>query len=61
MFDRPPLTSTNSMIEIPINNVKAGEYLVRIRIDGAESKLGVDDDPDSLTYNWYNSPRLVIS
>ena len=61
MFDRPPLTNTNSMIEIPINNVKAGEYLVRIRIDGAESKLGVDDDPDSLTYNWYNSPRLVIS
>lgn len=60
MFDRPPLPSANSTIEIPITNIKAGEYLVRIRIDGAESKLGVDDDPDSLTYNWYNSPKITI-
>jgi hypothetical protein len=60
MFDRPPLANSTSTIEIPIPNIKAGEYLVRIRIDGAESKLGVDDDPDSATYNWYNSPRVVI-
>jgi len=60
MFDRPPLPSTSSTIEIPIANIKAGEYLVRIRIDGAESKLGVDDDPDSPTYNWYNSPVITI-
>ncbi len=60
MFDRPPLPYANSTIEIPIKNVKAGEYLVRIRIDGAESKLGVDDDPDSPTYNWYNSPKITI-
>lgn len=60
MFDRPPLSSASSTIEIPITNVKAGEYLVRIRIDGAESKLGVDDQPDSPTYNWYNSPKIAI-
>jgi hypothetical protein len=60
MFDRPPLPSASSTIEIPITNVKAGEYLVRVRVDGAESKLGVDDDPDSPTYNWYNSPKIVI-
>jgi hypothetical protein len=60
MFDRPPLPDTNSTIEIPITNIKAGEYLVRIQIDGAESKLGVDDDPDSPTYNWYNSPKITI-
>ncbi len=59
-FDLPPLLSAISIIEIPITNVKAGEYLVRIRIDGAESKLDVDDDPDSLTYNWYNSPKITI-
>jgi hypothetical protein len=41
LFDRPPLPHTSSTIEIPIANVKAGEYLVRMRIDGAESKLGV--------------------
>jgi hypothetical protein len=61
MFDRPPLSSASSTIEIPITNVKAGEYIVRIRIDGAESKLGVDDNPDSPTYNWYNSPKIAIS
>ncbi len=60
MFDRPPLSSASSTIEIPITNVKSGEYLVRIRIDGAESKLGVDDNPDSQTYNWYNSPQIAI-
>ena len=60
MFDRPPLPDTSSTIEIPIVNIKAGEYLVRIQIDGAESKLGVDDDPDSPTYNWYNSPKITI-
>ena len=61
LFDRPPLPYTSSTIEIPIANIKAGEYLVRMRIDGAESKLGVDDDPDSPTYNWYNSPKITIS
>ncbi len=60
MFDRPPLPSTSSVIDIPITNVKAGEYLVRIRVDGAESKLGIDENPDSSTYNWYNSPKLII-
>lgn len=60
MFDHPSLPRATSMLEIPITNVKAGEYLVRIRIDGAESKLDVDDDPDSLTYNWYNSPKITI-
>ena len=60
MFDRPPLPDTSSTIEIPITNIKAGEYLVRVRIDGAESKLGVDDDPDSPTYNWYNSPKITV-
>ncbi|MFM7603455.1 MAG: DUF4255 domain-containing protein [Pseudanabaena sp.] len=61
LFDRPPLPSDVSNIEFPVTNIKAGEYLVRIRIDGAESKLGVDDDPDSPTYNWYDSPRVTIA
>ncbi|PZO37056.1 MAG: DUF4255 domain-containing protein [Pseudanabaena frigida] len=60
MFDRPPQPSTSSTIEIPIPSITTGEYLVRIRIDGAESQLGVDDDPDSPTYNWYDSPKITI-
>ena len=61
MFDRPPLPQSSDRIEMSINNVKMGEYLLRINIDGAESKLGIDDDPDSSTFNWYNSPRIVFS
>lgn len=60
MFDRPPLPQSSDRIEIPISNVKSGEYLLRINIDGAESKLGVDDNPDSPTFNWYNSPKVVL-
>lgn len=45
---------------IPIIDVKAGEYLVRLHVDGAESQLGIDTQPESLTFNWYNSPRIVI-
>ena len=60
LFDRPPLANSTSTIEIPVTNIKTGEYLVRIRIDGAESQLGIDDEPDSPTYNWYNSPKITI-
>ncbi|MBD2189431.1 DUF4255 domain-containing protein [Pseudanabaena mucicola] len=61
MFDRPPLSESSNIIEIPINNVKVGEYLLRINIDGAESKLGIDDNPGSPTFNWYNSPKISLS
>jgi hypothetical protein len=61
MFDRPSLSQSSNIIEIPINNVKVGEYLLRINIDGAESKLGIDDNPDSPTFNWYNSPKISLS
>jgi hypothetical protein len=29
-------------------------------VDGAESQLGIDTQPESPTFNWYNSPRVVI-
>jgi len=41
-------------IIIPISGVKAGQYLVRIRVDAAESPLGTDPD------GKYNSPLLII-
>jgi hypothetical protein len=61
MFDRPPLPADSQTVVIPIMLVKPGEYLVRVRIDGAESKIGVDTDPDSPTYQWFNSPKITIS
>lgn len=49
----PPAPAEN--ITFPISGVRAGTYLARIRVDGAESPLGTD--PDGL----YNSPQVTIS
>ena len=32
----------------------------RLMVDGAESQLHVDDDPDSVTYEWYVGPKVVV-
>lgn len=47
-------------VTISIKNIKAGEYLVRTQVDGAESLLAYDTDPTSPTFNWYNNPRITI-
>lgn len=47
-------------LTIPADKVKAGEYLVRVQIDGAESLLSYDTDPNSPTFNQYVSPRITI-
>ncbi len=31
-----------SSITIPVEGIKAGDYLVRVQVDGAESPLGSD-------------------
>ncbi|MEM9264310.1 MAG: DUF4255 domain-containing protein [Cyanobacteria bacterium P01_F01_bin.13] len=60
LFEAPPRKSDTSCLTVPINNVKPGEYLIRLQVDGADSQLGVDTDPNSKTFNWFNSPRIVI-
>lgn len=47
-------------LTIPVEKVEAGEYLVRVQVDGAESVLSYDTDPNSPTFNWYISPRITI-
>jgi hypothetical protein len=47
-------------ITITISGVKAADYLVRVQIDGAESLLEVDDDPDSPTHNQFIGPKVTI-
>jgi uncharacterized protein (DUF2141 family) len=54
-----PDTETQS-VTIPFQDVKPGEYLVRLQIDGAESKLEVDDTEGSPTQGWYISPRVSL-
>ena len=49
-----------SLLNFLVRDVKAGEYLIRIQIDGAESPLEIDKDPASPTYLQYYEPRLLI-
>ncbi|MCU0567162.1 MAG: DUF4255 domain-containing protein [Oculatellaceae cyanobacterium Prado106] len=60
LFEALPRTRDTDEMIIPVTDIKAGEYLLRFQVDGAESQLGVDVNPDSPTFNWYNSPRAVI-
>jgi Pvc16 N-terminal domain len=60
IFEAQPRSQDTDEIVVSAIDVKAGEYLVRLHVDGAESQLGVDTQPDSPTFNWYNSPRVVI-
>jgi hypothetical protein len=60
MFEAQPRSQDTDEVIIPVIDVKAGEYLVRLHVDGAESQLGIDTQPESATFNWYNSPRVVI-
>jgi len=60
LFDRDPLDTDSRNLRIPVQGVKPGEYLLRLIIDGAESVLEVDSDPNSPTYQWYNSPKIRI-
>jgi Pvc16 N-terminal domain len=44
-----------------VTDIQAGDYLVRIQIDSAESLLNVDEtNPDSPTFGQYISPTVTI-
>ncbi|MBD2119520.1 DUF4255 domain-containing protein [Trichocoleus sp. FACHB-262] len=60
LFDASVRQRDDTSIMIPLQNLKPGEYLVRLMVDGAESQLQVDDNPQSETYEWYIGPKLTI-
>ncbi|MCT7948242.1 DUF4255 domain-containing protein [Ancylothrix sp. C2] len=60
LFEAPQRRTDTSLIVVPVQNVKPGEYLLRLQVDGAESQLTIDTDPNSRTFNQYNSPKVVI-
>jgi hypothetical protein len=60
MFEAKRRSAISNTIEIPLEQMKPGEYLVRLLIDGAESQLVVDDNPQSPTYEWFIGPRVRI-
>lgn len=56
-FFAEPRNADSPTITIPISEVKAADYLVRIQVDGAESLLEVNDDPDN---PQYIGPKVTI-
>jgi hypothetical protein len=55
-----PLTATSFNFKI-LTTVLPDTYLLRVRVDGAESALEVDTDDQSPTYNQYIGPNLKIT
>ncbi|MBE9225448.1 DUF4255 domain-containing protein [Phormidium sp. LEGE 05292] len=60
IFAAKPRNTNTNLIVFAISDVKPGEYLVRVQVDGAESLLRVDTDRESSTYEQYISPKVVI-
>jgi hypothetical protein len=58
-FSMPPLAADAATIPIKAVKVAAGEYFIRLQVDGAESPL-VDLNPLSPTFGEMAGPRVVI-
>lgn len=50
----PAQTEDTDTITVPLKNIKPGEYLVRVKVDGAESALYKNQSGE------YDSPRITI-
>jgi hypothetical protein len=48
-------------VSISIPHVEPGTYVVRVRVDGAESVLAVDTDEESATFGRYVGPTVVVT
>jgi hypothetical protein len=54
-----PAADTDTLL-IQVPGTPLGEYLVRLRVDGADSPLIADDNPASPTYQQFISPKVVF-
>lgn len=61
VFNSEQRRSETRSLTFPIRDVQRGEYLVRVQIDGAESLLSVDTDPESPTAEQYIYPMIGIA
>jgi hypothetical protein len=59
-FSARRLNEDTTEPSFPIQGVKPGEYLVRVQVDGAESMLQVDKNPNSPTFEQYIGPTIAI-
>ncbi|HUX85493.1 MAG TPA: DUF4255 domain-containing protein [Chloroflexota bacterium] len=59
-FVGPGRATDSASIVFSVTGIKAGDYLVRLQIDGAESPLVVDTNQNSPTFNQYVGPAVTI-
>jgi hypothetical protein len=57
-FVAPPREADSDLVAIPISNVRRALYLARVQVDGAESVLETDTDPNSPTFNQFINPGI---
>jgi hypothetical protein len=58
-FEIPPLPADASTAAFAVEKVPAGEYFVRVQVDGAESSL-LDLNPLNPTFGQMTGPRVTI-
>ncbi|MGD2116141.1 MAG: Pvc16 family protein, partial [Acidobacteriota bacterium] len=56
----PPRTEDGAVIELSLAGVEPGDYLASVQVDGAESPLEVDDDPESPTFRRFIGPKVTV-
>ncbi|MEM6426723.1 MAG: DUF4255 domain-containing protein [Cyanobacteria bacterium P01_D01_bin.128] len=60
LFMAKPREVSGTELEIAIADLRPGDYLVRAIVDGAESLLQADFNPNSPTYEQYVAPLLTV-
>ncbi|MBD1867185.1 DUF4255 domain-containing protein [Cyanobacteria bacterium FACHB-471] len=60
VFGARSRSESQNTLTFIVHEVKAGTYLVRVQIDNAESKLTVDPDDESPTFDQYTEPTIEI-
>ena len=60
IFNPNTRNEDTNVVVFPIHEVLGGEYLVRVQIDGAESPLEVDTNPESDRFEQYIGPLVEI-
>ncbi|MFQ5525098.1 MAG: DUF4255 domain-containing protein [Thermoanaerobaculia bacterium] len=53
-------SNTGAEIAFPLDDIEAGDYLVRVEVDGVASALTVEEDATSPEFGRYNGPRASI-
>ena len=57
----PSEPDPSASVDFPMAGIESGTYLLRVRVDGAESRLVVDEVETSPTYGDYIGPTVMIT